>query len=349
MEHVPGQYMKEYYQQRASVPGTLLVTEATFIAPEAGGYNNVPGIWNDEQVEAWIPVVDAVHEKGSFIYLQLWALGRAAGAESSAKNLQREGPYPVVSSSAVPISSEYEEPEALSEDDIQRFVKYYADASANAMKAGFDGVEIHGANGYLVDQFWQDVSNRRTDGYGGSIEKRARFGLEVTRAVIEACGGDSKRVGMRLSPWSTFQSMGMHDPIPQFSYIVEELKKLNLAYLHLVESRTSGKSAVDAEYATVTGHNDELAKVWGTSAPLILAGGFDPEKAIKAVGEVYTDENVCIAFGRSFISTPDLPFRIIKGIDLQPYDRKTFYKAESPDGYIDYPFSKEFLGQQSKL
>ncbi|KAK1823784.1 hypothetical protein LTR12_001739 [Friedmanniomyces endolithicus] len=349
MEHIPGKYMKEYYEQRASVPGTLLITEATFIAPQAGGYNNVPGIWSDEQVEAWKPIVDAVHAKGSFIYLQLWALGRAAGAEAAAKNLQREGPYPVVSSSALAISSEYEEPTSLTEEEIQTFVKYCANAASNSMKAGFDGVEIHGANGYLIDQFWQDVSNRRTDGYGGSIEKRARFGLEVTKAVIEACGGDSKKVGMRLSPWSTFQSMGMQEPIPQFSYIVEELKKLKLTYLHLVESRTSGKSAVDAEYATVTGNNDKLAEVWGVSAPIILAGGFDAEKAKKAVSEIYTTENVCIAFGRAFISTPDLPFRIQHGIELAPYDRKTFYKAESPDGYIDYPFSKEFLSHASKL
>ncbi|KAK4956696.1 hypothetical protein LTR10_006223 [Elasticomyces elasticus] len=368
MEHVPGQYMKEYYEQRGAVPGTLLITEATFISPQAGGYNNVPGIWNDEQVEAWKPVVAAVHAKGSFIYLQLWALGRAAGSDSSVKNLQREGPYPVVSSSAVPISSEYEEPNALTEEDIQTFVKYYANAASNSMKAGFDGVEIHGiydpgSTSVEVLMLSQaptvislissgkssDVSNRRTDAYGGSVEKRARFGLEVTKAVIEACGGDSKKVGMRLSPWSTFQSMGMQDPILQFTYVVEELKKLKLAYLHLVESRTSGKSAVDAEYATVTGRNDKLAERWGTDAPLLLAGGFDAEKAKKAVNEVYTAENVCIAFGRSFISTPDLPFRLEKGIEFAPYDRKTFYKPESPDGYIDYPFSKEWLGQASKL
>ncbi|KAK5108362.1 hypothetical protein LTR62_008392 [Meristemomyces frigidus] len=349
MEHVPGKHMVEYYEQRASCAGTLLITEATFISPQAGGYNNVPGIWNSEQVAAWKPVVDAVHAKGSFIYLQLWALGRAAGGEPSVKNLQREGPYPVVSASTVAINSEFEEPHALSESEVQEFVGYYANAAKNAMEAGFDGVEIHGANGYLIDQFWQDVSNRRTDNYGGSIENRARFGLEVTKAVIEACGNDSKKVGMRLSPWSTFQSMGMQDPIPQFSHIIRELKKLNLAYLHLVESRTSGKSAVDAEYATVTGHNDELAEIWGTEAPLILAGGFDAEKSIKAVEEVYTKENIVIAYGRYFISTPDLPFRVQHGIPFTPYDRKTFYKAESPEGYIDYPFCKEFLGQESRL
>ncbi|KAK4570263.1 hypothetical protein LTR86_002343 [Recurvomyces mirabilis] len=333
MDHVPGKHMVEYYEQRASVPGTLLITEATFIGPQAGGYNNVPGIWNDEQVSAWKPVVDAVHAKGSFIYLQLWALGRAAGADAAAKNLQREGPYPVVSASALAISSEYEEPKALTESEIQDFIGFYANAASNAMKAGFDGVEIHG----------------RDDQYGGSIEKRARFGLEVTNAVVAACGGDSKKVGMRLSPWSSFQSMGMKEPIPQFSHIIKELKKLDLAYLHLVESRTSGKSAVDAEYAIVTGHNDELAEIWGTEAPLILAGGFDAEKSIKAVEEVYTKENIIIAYGRFFISTPDLPYRVQHGIPLTRYDRKTFYKAESPDGYIDYPFSKEFLGQESRL
>ena len=131
--------------------------------------------------------------------------------------------------------------------------------------------------------------------------------------------------------------------------MVERLKKLDLAFIHLVESRTSGKSAVDAEYATVTGNNDKLAEVWGTDAPIILAGGFDAEKSIEAVNNHYTAENVIIAYGRYFISTPDLPYRVAHGIPLEPYDRKTFYKPESPDGYIDYPFSKEFLGQDSKL
>jgi len=142
--HVQGKYAKEYYEQRASVPGTFIVTEATFISPEAGGYNNVPGIWDEAQVAAWKPIVDAVHAKGSFIYLQLWALGRVAGAEQAAKNLQREGPFPIVSSSATPISSEYEEPKAMSEEDIGSFIEAYANAARNSVRAGFDGVEVHG-------------------------------------------------------------------------------------------------------------------------------------------------------------------------------------------------------------
>ncbi|KAI7153892.1 FMN-linked oxidoreductase [Hortaea werneckii] len=366
MEHVPGKYAKEYYEQRASVPGTFIITEATFISPQAGGYNNVPGIWNDDQVNAWREIVDAVHAKGSFIYLQLWALGRAAGTEAAAKNLHREGPFPVVSSSAVPISSEYEEPKALSESEVKSFVQDYANAARNAIRAGFDGVEIHGrhkplpttfekdiidqitgANGYLIDQFWQDVCNLRTDNYGGSIEKRARFGLDVTKAVIEAVG-DSKKVGMRLSPWSNFQGMGMKDPVPQFSHIVSELKNLDLAYLHLVESRLSGTSA-DGVYQAVTRENDPFVELWGLQAPIMLAGGFDPPKAKRVLSEVYPAENVMIAFGRYFISTPDLPYRIQNDIALNPWNRKTFYKPEAAEGYIDYPFSKEFVAGGSKL
>lgn len=204
-----------------------------------------------------------------------------------------------------------------------------------------------GANGYLIDQFWQSNSNQRTDEYGGSIEKRARFGLEVTKAIIEAVG-DSKKVGMRLSPWSTFQGMKMPEPISQFSHVVSELKKLDLAYLHLVESRVSGTSA-DGVYNAVTRENDELVALWGDQAPILLAGGFTPDKAKKVMTEVYTDENVCVVFGRYFISTPDLPYRIQNNIELTPWDRKTFYKAKSPDGYIDYPFSTEWLQQHSKL
>lgn len=195
-------------------------------------------------------------------------------------------------------------------------------------------------------------SNKRTDAHGGSIEKRARFGLDVTRAVISALDGDSKKVGMRLSPHSNFQGMGMKDSIPQFSHIVSELKKLDLAYLHLVESRVSGTSAVDAEYAAVTRENDPLVALWGTTAPIVLAGGFTPEKAKTVLGEVYTAENVTVAFGRAWISNPDLAYRIPRGIELSKWDRTTFYKKKSPDGYLDYPFSREWVeenGSGSKL
>lgn len=172
--------------------------------------------------------------------------------------------------------------------------------------------------------------NQRTDAYGGSIEKRARFGLEVARAVVDAVG-DSKRVGMRLSPFSTFQGMKMADPIPQFLYIVQQLKRLNLAYLHLVESRVSGSSG-DGVYLDVNTENDALVKEWGRAGALILAGGFTADKAKKVVSDVYQGDNVAIAFGRLFISTPDLPFRIQNGLKLNEYERKTFYAPKIPDG-----------------
>jgi len=345
-QHVPVDIVKEYYAQRAAIPGTLLISEATFISPQASGYNNVPGIWNDAQIAAWKGVTDAVHAKGSFIYLQLWALGRVAVP----KNLEREtgGPYPVVSASAVPVEQNGRVPKALTVEEIKSFVAHYAQAAKNAIAAGFDGVEIHGANGYLVDQFWQDVCNQRTDEYGGSIEKRARFGLEVTKAIIEAIG-DSKKVGIRLSPWSDFQGMKMDDPVPQFLHIIKELKKLDLAYLHLVESRLSGDAATGV-YHAVTHENDPLVEAWGDQGgPIILAGGFTPAKAREVVTKIYTGDNICIAFGRHFISTPDLPFRLQRGIEFNPYDRATFYKKMSPDGYTDYPYSQEWLSAQSNV
>lgn len=343
-EHVHTDIAREYYEQRASVPGTLLITEATFISPQAGGYGNVPGIYNKEQIKAWRAVTDAVHKKGSYIYMQLWALGRVAVP----KQLQKEGGYKVVSASNIPVDEKYPVPQALTETEIAQYVKDYAQAARNAIEAGFDGVEIHGANGYLIDQFWQDVSNQRTDKYGGSIEKRARFGLEVTKAIVDAIG--SKKTAIRLSPWSDFQGMKMKEPIPQFSHIIRELRKFNLAYLHLIESRISGDVG-SAIYHDVNRENDDLIKIWGDELPIVLAGGFTVDKAKKIVGEVYTNNNVIIAFGRYWISTPDLPFRAKNGIALNPYDRTTFYSrtGDIEKGYTDYPFSKEFLSTQSKL
>ncbi|RDL38574.1 putative NADPH dehydrogenase [Venustampulla echinocandica] len=331
--HVPLPFVSDYYVQRASTPGTLLITEATFIAPHAGGMPNVPGIWNQDQIEGWKKVVEDVHAKGSLIYLQLWALGRAANED----NLKAElGPSATVkSSSNIPIEGSTV-PTPLTEDEIVEYVGLYAQAAKNAIAAGFDGVEIHGANGYLVDQFTQDVSNNRTDKWGGSVENRARFGLEVASAVVNAVGAD--RTGIRLSPYSSFQSMRMQDPVPQFSYLVQELKKLKLAYLHLVTPRVSG--IFDAETTETV---DFLVDIWGKTSPVLLAGGFTPELALKTVNEEqYKNKDIAIVFGRYFISNPDLVFKIREGIALTKYDRSTFYKNQSIDGYTTYPFSEEF-------
>ncbi|KAF2758250.1 NADH:flavin oxidoreductase/NADH oxidase family protein [Pseudovirgaria hyperparasitica] len=337
--HTPSPDAKEYYAQRASSPGTLLITEATFISPRCGGYDRIPGIWNYGQRAAWKEITDAVHAKGCYIYCQLWALGRVANEDV----LARDG-FDVQSASDVPVDETKPTPKPLTEDDIKLVIQDYVDAAENAMIAGFDGVELHGANGYLIDQFWQDVTNKRTDTYGGSIENRARFGIEVTKAVIAAVG-DSKKVAMRLSPWATGQRMKMEDPVPQFSHIIQELKKLNLSYLHLVESRVGyNTTAVDGDYHVLTRENDKFVELWGTEAPIMLAGGFTEEKAAKVVNEVYTADNVTIAFGRYYISTPDLPYRIKRGIPLNKYNRETFYSS-GPEGYIDYPFSKEYLAE----
>lgn len=304
--HVQLPFVKEYYAQRACVPGTLLITEATFISPRASGYANVPGIWNDEQIAAWKDVTDAVHAKGSVIYCQLWALGRAAVP----KIIEGEtnGKFRVVSSSATPMPGrEKNPPTELSEEEIHTFIKDYAQAASNAVKAGFDGIEIHGANGYLIDQFIQDMVNKRTDDWGGNIEKRGRFALAVARACAEAIGAD--KVGIRLSPWSVFQGMGMKDPLSQFSYVIKGLKDIGLAYVHLVESRIAGPEDVEEkgvnEDVWATGNNDKLIQIWqegGNARPVFLAGGFKPDTAKTCVEQQYPGQNVAIVFGRCEIS-----------------------------------------------
>ena len=331
----------EYYAQRASVPGTLLITEATFIAPQAGGYANAPGIWSKAQIESWKAVTAAVHKKGSFIFLQLWALGRAAHLAELQKEPELGDQAKIVSASDIPFEGG-EKPTPLTEEEIHEYIGLYAQAAKNAVEAGFDGVEVHGANGYLIDQFLQDVSNKRTDGWGGSIEKRARFGLEVTKAVVEAIGAD--RVGIRTSPYSPFQGMKMIDPVPQFSYYAEELKKLKLAYLHIVVSRISGNANLEA-----TDSIDFLIDVWGKTSPVFVAGGFAADSAYKAVDKEYKDKDVAIVFGRYFISNPDLVFRVKNHIEFTDYDRSTFYNKKQARGYTDYPFSKEFERQNANL
>jgi len=262
--------------------------------------------------------------------LQLWALGRTANPE-----VLKEYSAEVVSSSAAKLSDNSPVPRELTDEEIKQFVSDYAHGAKNAIQAGFDEVEIHGANEYLIDQFTQDTCNKRTDGYGGSVENRARFGLEVAKAVVDAVGAD--RTGIRLSPWSTFQGMKMDDPIPQFSYFVKGLKELKLAYLHLVESRADGLDDIES-----TDKLDFAIDIWGGTSPVLLAGGFKPDLAKRAADEEYEDKEVAIVFGRYFISNPDLPFRIEKGIELAQYNRDTFYIPESREGYTDYPFSEEF-------
>jgi len=335
--HVPQlPLVAEYYTQRASIPGTLLITEGTFIAQHAGGLPNIPGIWNEDQIKAWKVVTDAVHAKGSFIFCQLWALGRAANP----KVAEAEG-FKVKSSSAVPIEEGGVVPEEMTVEEIKEMVKAYANAARNAIKAGFDGVEIHGANGYLVDQFIQDKCNQRTDEYGGSVENRSKFAVEVVKAVAGAVGPE--KTAIRLSPWSRFQGMKMDDPRPQFLDVIRKISGLGLAYLHLVRSGVGGPN--DFNQAGEDETLDFAVDLW--DGPVLIAGKLTPETARDLVDHQYKDKKVVATFGKYFISNPDLPFRIKEGIPLNPYDRSTFYTPKSPVGYTDQPFSKEFQESQT--
>ncbi|KAJ7633123.1 NADH:flavin oxidoreductase/NADH oxidase [Roridomyces roridus] len=327
--------MKEYYTQRASTPGTLLIAEATIIAAKAGGFL-MPGIWSQDQIKAWKEVTDSVHARGSFTFLQILAQGRNA----TLSILKDEDPsLDLVGPSNVPISPDDEDkPHPLTVAEIEEYVGLYVQAAKNAIQAGFDGVEIHGANGFLVDQFLQDVSNDRADDYGGSIENRARFPLAVVKAVAEVVG--EERTGIRFSPWSPFAGMGMADPVPTFSHVISEIRRLHpkLAYLHLIEPRINADSTAETTAENAAQSNEVFFDLWG-DRPLIVAGGHTRESAMKLAAE---RENVLVAFGRHFLANPDLPLRLEKNLPLNPYDRSTFYLAgqNDPKGYTDYPFAE---------
>lgn len=274
-----------------------------------------------------------IHAKGCIIYCQLWHQGRSGDHNV----LEAEG-FRLLSSSAVPITSEDETPEAMTEQDIQEAIDDYAKAAKNAIAAGFDGVEIHGANGYLPDQFLQTTCNQRTDQWGGSIENRARFHIEVTKAVAAAVGVD--RTAIRLSPYSDFNGMLMDEPEPTFEYLMKELKSIGLSYLHLIEARIKGNDDADCGGQKSV---DWMLRLWNNASPVVLAGGFLPDSAKKAADEIYKDFDVIIAFGRYFVANPDLVFRVREGVPLVRYDRAVFYTPKEPKGYIDYEFSKQYL------
>ncbi|KAF8962409.1 hypothetical protein BDZ97DRAFT_1662825 [Flammula alnicola] len=320
-EHVPiNPLMKTYYSQRASRPGSLLITEATCISPQAAGYDKVPGIWSDEQVAAWKEIADSVHANESSIFLQLWALGRTAYPATL-----REDGFELVGPSPVPTNQDHETPRALTVPEIHEYIQWYAKAAKNAVDgAGFDGVEVHCAYGYLADQFLQDTCNNRTDEYGGSVENRSRFPLEVVDAVVKAVG--QEKTGIRISPWSAFQGMRMKDPIPQFTHFVSCVKAAhpNMAYLHVIESEVDGTAD----------SNDFIRDIWAPK-PLISCLGYTRETAIERADT----KGDLIAFGKLYISNPDLPTRLENDVPLTPYNSKTFY-TPGEVGYTDYAFAE---------
>jgi NADPH2 dehydrogenase len=306
------------------------------VAPRWAGRLNAPGIWSQAQIEAWKEITDAVHERGCFLWCQLWVQGRAADPE-----VLRRGGFKYQSSSAVPLSADSEVPGEMTEQDIQDVLRDYVTAASNAMAAGFDGIEVHGGNGYLPDQFLQDTCNQRTDRWGGSIENRARFHVELLTAISAAIG--SSRTAVRLSPWSDFLAMGMTDPVPQFTHLVEQLRPLGLAWLDLIEARIRGNDDADCGVGQSVSF---LVRAWQNVSPVLLSGGFTGESAKRAVDETYKGYDVAIVFGRYWTSNPDLVFRLKEGVALQKYNRATFYTPKLREGYTDWPFSAEFEASQ---
>ena len=325
--NVPTALNALHYAQRASAG--LLITEASQVAPEGLGYPNTPGIHSPEQVTGWKLVTDAVHAKGGKIFLQLWHVGRI-----SHPDLQPDGKLPIAPSAIAPEGEAatytglkpFVTPRALELEEIPKIIEQYRIGAKNALEAGFDGVEIHSANGYLLDQFLQDNSNHRSDIYGGSVENRARLLLELTEAIVDVWGSD--RVGVRLSPSGTFNSMYDSNRAETFGYAVKELNRFNLAYLHLVAPRVEGFGT--AEDQPDLGANFFRPIYNGT---IITAGSYSFETGNQAIASGYAD---LVAFGRIYIANPDLVERFAANAPLNNPYRNTFYGGDEKR-YTDYP------------
>ena len=318
---VPNAMMAEYYRQRASAG--LIISEATSISPMGVGYPNTPGIWSQAQVAGWKLVTDAVHGAGGRILLQLWHVGRVSDP------VYLNGELPVAPSAVAPSGrvslirpeKSFVIPRALRLDELPGIVEEYRQGAANALEAGFDGVELQGANGYLLDQFLQDSSNLRTDEYGGSIKNRARLMLEATDAVIGVWGAD--RVGMHLAPRGDAHGMGDSDPLVTFGYVARELGQRRIAFICAREAL--GENRI----------GPELKKSFGR--PWIVNERFTKETGEQVIAAGEAD---AVSFGVLFIANPDLPQRFASGAPLNKPDNTTFY-GDGPAGYVDYPFLAE--------
>ncbi|MFC4166271.1 alkene reductase [Teichococcus aestuarii] len=316
-DRVPTPMMRDYYVQRASAG--LILSEATSVTPMGVGYANTPGIWSEAQVEGWKMITDAVHAAGGRIMLQLWHVGRISDP------IFLDGALPVAPSAIQPAGHvslvrpqrPYVTPRALETDEIPGIVAAYRRGAENAQRAGFDGVEIHGANGYLLDQFLQDSTNRRTDEYGGPVENRARLMLEVTDAAIGVWGAD--RVGMHLAPRADSHDMGDSDRLATFGYVARELGRRKIAFLFAREHEAPDRIG------------PQLRAAFG--GPFIANERFSPEQAAADLAEGRAD---AISFGLKFIANPDLPERLRLGAPLNEVNRDTLY-AGGAEGYVDYP------------
>jgi 12-oxophytodienoic acid reductase len=328
--NVPQPHAILYYSQRTS-NGGLLISEATGVSDTAQGYPDTPGIWTKEHVEAWKPIVDAVHAKGGVFFCQIWHVGRVSNA-----GFQPNGQAPISSTdkSLTPQTrsngidvAEFDPPRRLSTDEIVQVVNDFRLAARNAMEAGFDGVEIHGAHGYLIDQFLKDEVNDRTDKYGGSLENRCRFALEVVEAVVDEVGAD--KVGIRLSPFANYMESSDSNPEALGLHMVESLNKYGILYCHMVEPRMKKVGEMDETPHSLV----PMRKAF--NGTFIVAGGYNKEDGNKALAENRAD---LVAYGRHFLANPDLPKRFELNAPLNKYHRETFYLSDPVKGYTDYPF-----------
>jgi N-ethylmaleimide reductase len=337
--NVPGDLMVDYYAQRAS-KGGLLITDATAVSPLGIAYVDAPGIYTDAQVEGWKRVIDAVHAKGARVFLQMWHAGRQAhpantgGMTPVAPSALRSLEHAAIRDENGNITeAELVVPRALELSEIPDIVEQFRRSAVLAKEAGFDGVELHGANGYLFEQFLLDGTNHRTDAYGGPIENRARFLFEALDAVVSVWGRG--RVALRLSPSGTYGTMSDSDPHATFGYVAEHLNSYDLAYLHVIEPRIRGIVEQETSASDVT--SKDMRRIY--QGTIIAAGGFSAESAEQIVVDGHAD---LVAFGRMFISNPDLPERLRAGKPLTRYDRSTFYGGDAR-GYTDYASHSEVV------
>jgi N-ethylmaleimide reductase len=335
-EGVPSDLAATYYSQRASAG--LIVTEATQISPMGKGYSNTPGIHSPQQVRAWSQIVESVHESGGRIFLQLWHVGRISHTSLLPNDAQPVAPSAIRASAYTHIatgSAQVSEPVALTHSGIDKTLADYRRAAVNAKEAGFDGVEVHAANGYLIDQFLRTGTNQRTDQYGGVAANRARFLTEAVEQVLEAW--DSKHVGVRISPTVDFNDMKDDDPRETFSVVVEKLNSYGLGYLHVVEQAQDGKGSAD-EAVALSSH---LRTLW--KGVYVVNGGYDGARGEEALRTGHAD---AIAYGRAFLANPDLPKRLQLGAALNELDPTTIYEGGAA-GYTSYPTLSETEGSRN--
>lgn len=331
IDNVPNDLIATYYAQRAGAG--LIVTEGTSPSPNGLGYSRIPGAYSEEQTAGWKKVTEAVHEKGGKIFMQLMHTGRVAHPLNLPAGAKHLAPSPIALEGEKMYTDqqgpqEYPVPNEMTKEEIKQTVQEYAQAAKNAIAAGFDGVELHGANGYLLEQFLSPATNQRTDEYGGNVENRLRFVLEVAEAVVAAIGGE--RTGIRVSPYGVFNGISIHDELDEtYDILSKKLSDLGLVYLHVVDHSSQGAPEVPDSIKTTMREN--------FAQTFILSGGYDAERA---EADLQAGKGDLVAMGRPWISNPDLIERIEADVELAQPKYDLFY-TPGPEGYTDYPVMKE--------